>query len=208
MFACAQAGCPDCLESLVRENEGLIHCCLQRQEIGGVAYDDLVQEGRIALWQSILHFDPGRGSAFSTYAWAAIRHQVWRAKAYADQSQGYIEVEEWLYLAGEAEAAWWRGEVHQALLEMVVMLPKRLGQVIWLAYGLGDEPPYTLQAIGEQLGLTGERVRQLRNEALLLLRLPAWSVRLRDLCAQDSRRAYQQAQRLNRAWLRCRRGRR
>ena len=24
-FACAQAGCPDCLEALLRENDGLIH---------------------------------------------------------------------------------------------------------------------------------------------------------------------------------------
>jgi DNA-directed RNA polymerase sigma subunit (sigma70/sigma32) len=69
-FACAQAGCPDCLEILLRENDGLIHSVVQRQRIAGIEYEELIQEGRIALWQSILHFDPGRGYAFSTYAWA------------------------------------------------------------------------------------------------------------------------------------------
>jgi len=48
-FSCAQAGCPNCLEQLLRENEGLIHACVQRQSIGGVEYADRVQEGRIAL---------------------------------------------------------------------------------------------------------------------------------------------------------------
>jgi len=62
--------------------------------------------------------------------------------------------------------------------------------------------------IGKQMGVSGERIRQLRNDALVLLRLPALSIRLRSLCEQDSRQAYRQARRLNDAWLRSRRGRR
>jgi hypothetical protein len=73
-------------------------------------------------------------------------------------------------------------------------------------YGMGDGPPLTLAAIGRQMGLTRERIRQLRNEALVLLRLPALSIRLRGLCNQDSRQAYREARRLNNVWLRSRRG--
>ncbi len=43
------------------------------------------------------------------------------------------------------------------------------------------------------MGLSRERVRQIRNEALVLLRLPALSLRLRSLSEQDSRAAYRQA---------------
>jgi hypothetical protein len=58
-----------------------------------------------------------------------------------------------------------------------------------------------MAALGRKWGLTRERIRQLRNEALLLLRLPAYSAELRDLCDQDSRSAYRQALQLNRKWL-------
>jgi DNA-directed RNA polymerase sigma subunit (sigma70/sigma32) len=67
-FASAQAGCPDCLETLLRENKGLIQSVIQTQGIGGIDYADLVQEGRIGLWLAIMHYDPARGYAFSTYA--------------------------------------------------------------------------------------------------------------------------------------------
>jgi len=53
LFACAQAGCPDCLETWLRENDGLIHSVLRRQGIAGIEYNELIQEGRIALWQTI-----------------------------------------------------------------------------------------------------------------------------------------------------------
>ena len=84
IFACAQAGCRDCLEALLRGNEGLIHHILKRQGIGGIEYQDLIQEGRIALWRSILHFDPGEarhsqrmpGLPFTTGSGAAWRLQT------------------------------------------------------------------------------------------------------------------------------------
>ena len=79
-FGCAQAGCTQCLEKLICAHEGLIHACLRREVIGELAYADLVQEGRIALWRAVLKYDRQRGTAFSSYAWMAIRHQLWAAE--------------------------------------------------------------------------------------------------------------------------------
>ena len=81
-------------------------------------------------------------------------------------------------------------------------------QVIKLAYGLDGQVPQNLAAIGRKLGVTRERVRQVRNEALVLLRLPALSLRLRSLSEQTSQSAYRQALGMNRTWLRRRRGKR
>lgn len=39
-----------------------------------------------------------------------------------------------------------------------------------LHFGLEGEPPLTLQAIGELIGLTRERVRQIKEEAFAKLR--------------------------------------
>ncbi len=201
-FACAQAGCQECQEALLQANEGLIHSFILQQEFGGIEYQDLVQEGRIAVWRSILNYDPGRGYAFSTYAWTAIYRHLWAYVEMAEQSRDYVEGGEWLETPGLAEAVWQEEQVSQALLEEVECLPERLRQVIVLYYGLGGYWPQDLGEIGREWGISGERVRQLRNDALVLLRLPALSQPVRFLCEQDSRAAYHRALALNRAWQR------
>ena len=45
-------------------------------------------------------------------------------------------------------------------------MDKREATVIRMRFGLNDDPPKTLKEIGESLGLTRERVRQIENEAL------------------------------------------
>jgi RNA polymerase sigma factor (sigma-70 family) len=208
VFGCAQAGCQTCLDALLRRHEGLIHAVVRRQARGGVAYEELLQEGRIALWQAVLHFDPHRGVAFSTYAWVAIQRRVWRAVAQANRPQGGLPWPEPPDPLEHAAATWQQTQVRAALLEAVTRLPARLRQLIVAAYGLDGFPPRSLAAIGRQFGVSRERARQWRNDALLLLRLPPFSARLRQLCDQDTRAAYARAQALNRAWLRQRRGRR
>jgi len=204
-FACAQAGCRACQDALICQHEGLIHVVLRRQSRGGVPYEDLLQEGRIALWQAILHFDPRRGVTFSTYAGVAIRNRIWRAVKRANRPQGRLSPPTLANPLEIAEERLWQEEIRQALLEAVSRLPKRLCQVITAAYGLDGELPRTLAAIGERFGVTGEMARYWRNDGLVLLRLPAISRRLRYLCGQDSRAAYLRMQALNRAWLRKRR---
>ena len=57
-------------------------------------------------------------------------------------------------------------------------LPEIHRRIITLAFGLEDRPPMTLRDIGIQLGLSHERIRQLRNEALAMMR--ALAVKYRD----------------------------
>jgi RNA polymerase sigma factor (sigma-70 family) len=194
-FRCAQAGCGACLERFLRQHEPLIHFITRRQWPGRADYADLIQEGRIGLWQAIVHFDPGRGYAFSTFAGCAIRHRVWHAVKRAGKAHGGVEAQR----AGDSLSVlltdWQQEQEHQALADELGGLPERLRQVIELACGWGGPAPLSLAAIGRRWGVTRERVRQLHEQGLALLRLPAFSLRLRSLCAQDSRRAYRQARR-------------
>lgn len=217
VFECAQAGCARCVEALLRRHEKLVHAVLRRQWRGEVAIADLLQEGRIGLWQAILHFDPHRGIAFSTYAWYAIEHKIWRAVRRERRHRELVEAgaqKESICGGAESpnplhvaeEALWWE-KVYATLAEMIAQLPEPLQEVVVVHYGLDGGPPRTLATLGGWYGVTGEMVRVWRNEALLRLRMPLYSASLRALCGQDSRQAYARAQALNAAWLGRRRRR-
>jgi RNA polymerase primary sigma factor len=56
------------------------------------------------------------------------------------------------------------------VLELIAKLGEREAAVLRMRFGLDGEEPKTLKEIGECLGLTRERVRQIENEALSALR--------------------------------------
>ena len=205
-FACAQAGCPECLEALIGKHERLVQYIVWQAGKGVMEEADLLQEGRIGLWEAIQHYDPERGRSFASYAWVAIEWRLWAATKNSDHEQN-DEAEAWLEWVDEIEEEWWRGQVRQALLEVVGRLPARLERLIRLEYGLDGQGWHSLAAIGGRWGISRERVRQLHNEALVRLRLPALSMRLRSLCERDSRAAYLLARTLNRTWQRSQRRR-
>lgn len=207
IFGCAQSRCRECEEALMQRHEGLVHYVLQRQKRGGVAYVDLAQEGRIALWQAVLHFDVQRGWAFSTYAYAAIERRIWQVVARANRPQAALTLPEPLDARRIAEENLWRREVYSALTEALSHLPDQMRQMLVAFYGLDGSTPCSMVVIGKQWGMSRQAVRYWYHNALLLLRLPVFSARLRQLWGQDSRAAYGRSQGLNRAWLRQRRGR-
>ncbi len=55
------------------------------------------------------------------------------------------------------------------VMEMLDTMDSREATVLRMRFGLGDMEPHTLKEIGEQLGLTRERVRQIETEALARL---------------------------------------
>jgi RNA polymerase primary sigma factor len=59
-------------------------------------------------------------------------------------------------------------------------LTEREKLILQMRFGLGDGHVYPLEKIGEHLGLTRERVRQIENQALRKLREPETSRRLRQ----------------------------
>jgi len=52
------------------------------------------------------------------------------------------------------------------VLQMLDKMDQREATILRMRFGLDDEEPKTLKEIGERLGLTRERVRQIENEAL------------------------------------------
>jgi RNA polymerase sigma factor (sigma-70 family) len=186
LFQQAQAGCRDSLERLMAAHEALVHTVVRRQALGCLSYSEAVQAGRIGLWRAILGFDPQHGLAFSTYAWPAIMHHIWREVKLAERRQAQAVEER--PLEAIPPATWQlpdpveqceAQELCIAVRAMVTRLPGRLRTVVIARYGLDGQPPAIFPHIGVSLALTKERVRQLHVEALARLRHPAYSHRVR-----------------------------
>jgi len=192
-FGCAQAGCQACLEALLQEHSGLVYWMVMHQAGGKTAYADLLQAGRIGLWRAILHYEAGRGSAFSSYACVAIRHQIWQLLKQEQKAEGWLEAETREDSLDRVVRIWQQEQIHQALGEELQGLPERLRQVLEFHYGLSGAAPQNLAQIGRGWGLTRERIRQLHEQALDLLRLPALSIRLRSLCERGARSHYRES---------------
>jgi RNA polymerase primary sigma factor len=66
-----------------------------------------------------------------------------------------------------------REEQHTLLTRAIHRLSAREQRILTLYYGLGREAAMTLEAIGAEIGVTRERVRQIKERALLRLRTDA-----------------------------------
>jgi RNA polymerase sigma factor (sigma-70 family) len=194
------------VEEAMEQHDGLVHAFIRRQGSGDISYEEALQAGRIGLWRALQGYDPARGTAFSTYAWVAIYRRIRRRAQELSQDTEVVLTETagswvWPDPAGELE----KKLIHDVLHELVGQLPTRLCQVIVGRFGLGAQPPCTLKELGQELGLSGERVRQLEQDALAWLRHPARSGQLRQLLGKNRTADYRRALAQNAALRRSRR---
>ena len=73
-----------------------------------------------------------------------------------------------------------RDALHDDLEDLLSELTTREAEVIRRRFGLEDDTPRTLAEIGEGMGLSRERVRQIETRALLKLRQPQRRSKVRD----------------------------
>jgi len=70
--------------------------------------------------------------------------------------------------------------LRESMQESMAGLEERERKVLELRYGLNDNRPQTLDDVGQALGVTRERVRQIETRALRKLRYKARTTRLKD----------------------------
>jgi RNA polymerase sigma factor (sigma-70 family) len=189
------------------EHERLVHWVVHQQWLGALSYGAAVQAGRLALWRAAQGYDAQRGVAFSSYAVPAIRRAVWQAVAAAQPPAGEVLCADPPQAVVGPERAVWGQLVAATVRGLVAQLPARLRTVIVAHYGLADAPPQTFAAIGQDLGVTRQRVQQLHVEALRWLAHPAHALALRQLLERNTAADYRVFLAQQRRWLRRRRSR-
>ena len=197
------------LNRAIVRHEKLVRWVVNRQRWEGLAWADVLQIGRIGLWQALRRYDPGRGTAFSGYAVPAIERAVWRAVVLARRRVPEELTPYPPHEAPDLEAHVERVLSYETLYRLVAALPRRRWRaVIVAAYGLAGHPVQSLSELARAWGVAPQRVAQLRTEALLWLAHPARSGALRQMLGCNRVADYQAYLARQRRWQRRKRGRR
>ena len=168
-------------EQIAETNLALVLAMAKRIRIMDGEFADLVSEGNMALMRSVDKFDCERGFKFSTYACRAIlkafsRHGMkstrHRQRFITDfdpafERSDHLETRRAEFIADSAAEVRHLMDTNEADLTLVEQT------VIGHRFGIGapsQAPTLTLEQVGQIIGVTKERVRQIQNKALEKLR--------------------------------------
>lgn len=173
-------------DDIVRDNVPLVLAMAKRTRIIGVDLTDLISDGNLALLRSVTKFDCARGYKFSTYACRAILKSFSRIASRTTRRRGFIPTE----FDPEMQKGDSQGDERQRVEEDCIDELRAMldGQrrsaltdverrVIQARFALEEPQGHdatlrakTLEQVGEMIGVTKERVRQIQNKALQKLR--------------------------------------
>ncbi len=166
---------------IIRANLRLVVAIAKRYASNSETLFELVSDGNISLIRAVEKFDFARGFKFSTYAtWAIIKNF---ARTIPTENRYHSRFrtggDEVFLAAPDARSDQQAQESAQTQAEDQVArimdrLDDRERQIIRYRYGLepGQEP-MTLKEVGNALGVTKERIRQLETRAMAKLRRAA-----------------------------------
>ena len=167
-------------EYLVRTNLALVLAMAKRTRLGDVDFSEIVSEGNMALMRAVDKFNVDRGFKFSTYACRAILKAFSRTAMKSSRYRQRFPVE----FEPDLEKSDWadkrRDQVEEDCLdELRSIVDRNLADLSTVEQTVirrrfnweqVDDAPLTLEQVGQIIGVTKERVRQIQNKALAKIR--------------------------------------
>lgn len=170
----------DLRNRIAESNLGLVRAIAAKFSLSGSDFEELQSAGFEILLKAIRLFDCSRGFRFSTYATHAVQRHYYRfVKRQQKRSSMETGVETGMLQAMPAEetdemiVAWIRNEERLSLLisRMAEHLDEREDRIVRDRFGLNaDGVVKSLRQLGDELGLSKERARQLQISAINKLR--------------------------------------
>lgn len=135
---------------------------------------EIVSDGYMGLMRAVDYFDYRLGNKFSTYATWAVLDTMKRSRNYRIKHSacmnGFDKALCEVMDNTDSEKEYDDLEAKVPVEELLMKIPARQRQVIIDYYGLNGEQAKGLQEIGDEVGLSKERIRQLREAGLDKLR--------------------------------------
>jgi RNA polymerase primary sigma factor len=165
-------------DRLISANMRLVVSIAKRHAAQTDNFFELLSDGNVSLIRAVEKFDYSRGNKFSTYAsWAIMKNFARSIPEERNRRERYVTGHEQLFEAApdnrtdEHEILATAEQASHKVNRLLEYLDPRERQIIRLRAGLDDgSAGMTLEKIGEQLGITKERVRQLNVRAMKKLR--------------------------------------
>ncbi len=166
---------------IVRANLRLVVSIAKRHVGSGDNFFELVSDGNMSLIRAAEKFDFARGNKFSTYAsWAIMKNFARTIPTELKQRDRFRTSHDEMFGATEEyRSDWYEQEsAHRQRVGEIDKILRRLDEreqkIIINRFGLNHSvEPQTLKEVGEVMGVTKERVRQIEARALNKLRAAA-----------------------------------
>ncbi|HEY2586231.1 MAG TPA: sigma-70 family RNA polymerase sigma factor [Tepidisphaeraceae bacterium] len=162
--------------AILRANLRLVVSVARKHLRPGVSIMELISDGNITLMRAVEGFDVHRGHRFSTYATLALMKGFARSVPQMLSAKRTTSIEEHI-LESVPDRDHELATDRLADREHVGVLLSRLSEserrVLSAHYGLGNDSGITFDEVGERLGLSKHRVRQIEKSALAKLRRAA-----------------------------------
>jgi RNA polymerase primary sigma factor/RNA polymerase sigma factor len=163
---------------IVQSNLRLVVSIAKRHVASSDDFFALVSDGNMSLIRAAEKFDYARGNKFSTYAsWAIMKNFARTIPSEFKHRDRFRTTAEDLFFAQQDERVnpfieeTVQRTRQRELSKIFDRLDDREQKIIVARYGLGrDNEPLTLKEVGDALGVTKERIRQLEARALMKLR--------------------------------------
>lgn len=177
-----QRGDKSALNKLVNHNLKFVVSIAKKYRDRGVPFEDLISEGNMGLYHAAEKYDGCRETKFITYAVWWIKNSINEIiKDYASNNE--INVDDFIFDKKKSV------EYHQELIneefeeelnniqsrndsveELLKCLQERERKIVTMFFGLKGTKEMNLDEIGQSMSLSMERVRQIKDVALIKLK--------------------------------------
>lgn len=178
-------------DKLLRHNLRFVVNIAKQYRDRGVPFADLISEGNFGLMKAIEKYDETREVRLVAYAASWIRVYITNyIRKYTKNTEQSCD-DLMVYLDMQHQGEYINTEFEEELLdiesrrssvdELLKCLHNREKKILMLFYGLNGNKEMTLDEIGKETNLTMERVRQIKDKAMMKLKCSALAMNSKEI---------------------------